>query len=238
MAGLLFLLAHPDDETFIAGGTIAKYAAANIEIGVVCATRGERGKTGDICLREDLAHVREAELRDAARILGIHHLEILKYQDQTLASVPPDDIRRALVATLRRQRPQIAITFDPNGMNLHTDHIAISRFASDAVAAAADARWYPETGAPHSVDRMLWCAPGRVFDLATVSDIPNTPGMDFLIDIGPYRDTKNAALRAHRTQYPGLKKLFSDDTTTALEAFRLAWGPRPRKVPASDLFSE
>ena len=146
VAGLLFLLAHPDDETFIAGGTIARYAAAGLEIGVVCATRGERGKTGDICSPDDLARVREAEVRDAAQILGIRHLEILSYEDRMLASAPPDEIRRSLVATLRRQRPQIAVTFDPNGMNLHPDHIAISRFASDAVAAAADPRWCPETG--------------------------------------------------------------------------------------------
>src|SRR5580692_12948243 len=86
VAGLLFLLAHPDDETFIAGGTIAKYAAAGVEIGVVCATRGERGKTGDICSRDDLARVREAEVRDAAQILGIRRVDILSYEDQMLAS--------------------------------------------------------------------------------------------------------------------------------------------------------
>ena len=66
MAGLLFLLAHPDDETFIAGGTIAKYAAAGVEIGVLCATRGQRGKTGDVCSHDDLARVREGEVRNAA----------------------------------------------------------------------------------------------------------------------------------------------------------------------------
>jgi N-acetylglucosamine malate deacetylase 2 len=238
VAGLLFLLAHPDDETFIAGGTIARYAAAGVEVGVVCATRGERGKTGDVCSRDDLARVREAEVRDAARILGIRRLEILSYEDQKLASAPPDEIRRSLVAALRQQRPQIAVTFDPNGMNLHPDHIAISRFASDAVAAAADPRWFPETGEPHTVERMLWCGPGRVFDLGAMENIAGQAGMDFLIDIGRYRDKKNAALRAHRTQHPGLKKLFSDDTTTALEAFRVAWGPRPHTIPAADLFSE
>jgi LmbE family N-acetylglucosaminyl deacetylase len=237
MAGLLFLLAHPDDETFIAGGTIAKYAAAGVEVGVLCATRGERGKTGDICSRNDLAGIREAELRDAAQILGIRYLDILAYEDQTLASAPADEIRRAMVAAVRRQRPQIAVTFDPNGMNLHPDHIAISRFASDAVAAAADPRWYPETGEPHAVERMLWSAPGRVFDLGGMENIAGRAGVDFLIDISPYRDKKNAALQAHRTQYPGLKKLFSEDTTTALEAFRVAWGPRPRTIPAADLFT-
>jgi len=53
VAGLIFLLPHPDDETFIAGDTSAKYAAAGVEIGVACATRGERGKTGDICSRDE-----------------------------------------------------------------------------------------------------------------------------------------------------------------------------------------
>jgi LmbE family N-acetylglucosaminyl deacetylase len=238
VAGLLFLLAHPDDETFIAGGTIAKYAAAGTEIGLVCATRGQRGKTGDVCSRGDLARVREAELRDAARILGVRHLEILDYEDQALASAPPDEIRRAMVAALRRQRPEIAVTFDPNGMNLHTDHIAISRFAADAVAAAADSRWYPETGEPHTVERMLWCAPGNVYGLGRMENVAGQPGLDFLIDISPYRDRKIAALQAHRTQYPGLKRLFSDDATTSREAFRVGWGSRPRAVPAADLFAK
>ena len=238
MAGLLFFLAHPDDETFLAGGTIAKYAAAGVEIGVVCATRGQRGKTGDVCSRDDLAAVREAELRSAAGILGIRRLEILSWEDQTLASASPDEIRRSMVAAIRSQRPQIVVTFDPNGMNLHTDHIAISRFSSDAVAAAADPRWYPETGDPYCVERMLWCAPGRVFDLGGMENIADRAGMDYLIDISPYRDQKNAALRAHRTQYPGLKKLFHDDTTTSLEAFRVGWGRRPRTIPAQDLFAE
>jgi LmbE family N-acetylglucosaminyl deacetylase len=238
MAGLLFLFAHPDDETFIAGGTIAKYAAAGMEIGIVCATRGQRGKTGDVCSREDLAAVREAELRDAVRILGVRHLEILAYEDQALASAPPDEIRRAMVAAIRRQRPQIAVTFDPNGMNLHPDHIAISRFAADAVAAAADSRWYPEAGEPHAVERMLWCGPGKVFDLGGTENAGDRAGIDFLIDTSPYSDKKHAALRAHRTQYPGLKKLFSDETTTSREAFRVAWGVRPCTVPAADLFAK
>ena len=81
-------------------------------------------------------------------VLGIRYLEILSYEDQALASVPADEIRRTMVAAVRQQ---IAVTFDPNGMNLHADHIAISRFASDAVAAAktpdgvrkpaSDTRW-------------------------------------------------------------------------------------------------
>jgi LmbE family N-acetylglucosaminyl deacetylase len=67
-----------------------------VEIGVICATRGQCGKT--------VTFFRAADVRNAAQILGIQHLEILSYEDQMLASAPPDEIRRALVAALRRQR--------------------------------------------------------------------------------------------------------------------------------------
>ncbi len=96
-------------------------------------------------------------------------------------SASADEIRRATVAVLRRQRPQIVITFDP-------DHIAVSRFASDDVSAAAESRWYPETGEPHAFERMLWCGPGRVFDLGAMENVAGRAGVDFLIDISPYRD--------------------------------------------------
>src|SRR5437868_8695371 len=67
---LLFILAHPDDETFFAAGTIAKYIDAGVRVYIVCATRGERGATADLCPVEELPQVREAELRDADRVLG------------------------------------------------------------------------------------------------------------------------------------------------------------------------
>jgi hypothetical protein len=85
---------------------------------------------------------------------------------------------------------------------------------------------------------MLWCAPEKVFELGRMENVAGRAGIDFLIDTSPYRDKKVAALQAHRTQYPGLKKLFSDDGTTSREAFRVGWGLRPRAVPASDLFAK
>jgi LmbE family N-acetylglucosaminyl deacetylase len=238
MAGLLLILAHPDDETFFAAGTIATYTARNTPVGLVCATRGERGATADLCPVDELPNVREAELRDAARILGIGDLELLLYEDQKLSTAPLEDIRRRLVAAVRRQRPQVVITFDPHGANQHTDHIAISRFAMDAVSAAADARWYPETGAAHNVERVLWPSPIMPFDLGQIVDLGQHPGIDLLIDIAPFRDRKEAALRAHRTQFPGLVKIFSREGALSWEAFRIASGPRPESVPARELFSD
>src|SRR5205814_3612027 len=169
--GLLFVLAHPDDETFLAAGTMAKYAQAGVDVNVLCATKGERGNTGDLCSIDDLAVQRESEFREAGRVLGIAGVEFLGYVDQQLAAAPPDEIRRKIVQSIRRARPEIVVTFDPNGGNLHTDHVAISRFAADAVAAATDSRWYPDAGEAHSVRRILWTTPLHVFDLARTVDI-------------------------------------------------------------------
>src|SRR5262249_31822661 len=125
----VLLLAHPDDESFFAAGTIARHVAEGTRVGLVCATRGERGATSDLCTIEELPRVREAELREAARILGIHELDILPFQDQQLAKAPVDEVRRSAVRMIRRMRPDTVFTFDPEGANQHTDHIAISRFA-------------------------------------------------------------------------------------------------------------
>ncbi|MBV9156081.1 MAG: PIG-L family deacetylase [Acidobacteriaceae bacterium] len=240
MRSLLIVGAHPDDETFFAAGTIAKYAEAGVRVGVVCATRGERGATADLCSIEELPGVREQELRNAASILGVKDLYFFAYEDQKLLAASIQEVRVQLVQIIRETRPQIVITFDPNGANQHPDHLAISRFASDAIAAAADRRWYPEVGSAHTIERLLWTPPKLLFRLAPDADLNNEPGIDFLIDVSSWREKKEAALRAYRTQLPGLGKLFFEDPngrrTFSQEAFRLAWGRRPETLPAGDLF--
>src|SRR5215471_7991442 len=166
----VLLLAHPDDESFFAAGTIAQMAEKGVRVGLLCATRGERGSTSDLCTIEELPRVREAELRAAARLIGIHDLEFLPFEDKQLALAPADAVRQAVVRILRRLRPEVVFTFDPEGANQHTDHIAISRFAMDGIAAAADARWYPEAGEAHRVERVLWPATVQVWELGRRND--------------------------------------------------------------------
>ncbi len=209
MRTLLYIGAHPDDETFFAAGTIAKYAEEGTRVAVACATRGERGATADLCSIEELPKIREAELRDAMNILGVRDVHILPYEDQKLAEAPLEEIRNQLVKVIRATRPQIVITFDPNGANLHTDHIAISRFTSDAVAAAADDRWYRELGAAHTIERLLWQPPTVIFRYPEQTALDKEPGIDFLIDTAPWSEKKAAAIRAYRTQRLG--RLFFDD---------------------------
>lgn len=207
---------------------------------VACATRGERGATADLCSIEDLPKIREAELREAMKILGVAEVHILPYEDQKLAEAPFEEIRQQLVKVIRTTRPQIVITFDPNGANLHSDHMAISRFTSDALGAAADERWYPELGAAHTIKRLLWQPPTVIFKYPRKTDLQKEPGIDFVIDTSRWSAQKAAAIRAHRTQRLG--RLFFDDAdgrrTFSTEAFRVAWGARPKSVPAVDLFAE
>jgi N-acetylglucosamine malate deacetylase 2 len=238
----LFIYAHPDDESFGVAGIARMYADQGAEIALVTATRGDAGRAGEpaICSRADLPARREAELREAAAILGIARVEVLDYFDKRLAEAPPDEIRRQLVEVIRRQRPQVAVTFDPNGANLHPDHVAICRFATDAIAAAADPRWYPGAGAAHTVQRVLWVPPVMPWDAPKSPDLRGEPGMDFLIDISRYRDVKAAALRAHRTQHVSINRHFFDlpdvDRILSIEAFRQAHGPRLSTRPVGDLF--
>jgi LmbE family N-acetylglucosaminyl deacetylase len=239
---LLFIFAHPDDESFAVAGLSRMCADMGGQVALVTATRGDAGRAGEppLCSRQDLPARREAELREAAQILGIAHVTVLDYVDKHLADAPPAKIRGELVAAIRRHRPQVVVTFDPNGANQHPDHVAISRFTSDAIAAAADPRWHREAGPPHEVPRLLWTPPVMPWDMPGVPDPGGEPGIDFLIDTAKYRDVKAAALRAHRTQHVSIDRHFFNlpavDRILSVEAFRQAIGPPPPKIPSPDVF--
>jgi LmbE family N-acetylglucosaminyl deacetylase len=242
--GILLIFDHPDDDIFIAAGTTARYVAEGVRVSLVCATLGQAGKMGDppITTREQLPAVRERELHDACDILGIDRVELLGYEDKHLAEAPPDRIREQLVRAIRRERPTVVITFDPNGANVHPDHIAISRFASDAVTAAADPRWFPDAGAAHRVPRMVWTTPAAVSWRAQApAQLAEHPGVDFLIDISAWRERKVAALHAHRSQHLSVNRIWFEprdsERLLSVEMFRLAWGGELVKRPVGDLFA-
>lgn len=138
---LLAVFAHPDDETFGPGGTLAKYAAKGVAVHLICATRGEAGEsdTADLGACEDLACRREQELRCAADILGLAEVHLLNYRDSGMAGSPanrhpralaqadPDVLAGQVAGLMRRLQPQVALTFDPFGSYGHPDHIAMHR---------------------------------------------------------------------------------------------------------------
>jgi len=138
---LMAVLAHPDDESLGTGGTLAKYSREGVECALVTATRGERGRYGDLPERPSLTEVgrlREAELRCAAAKLGVERLAFLDYVDGELDQADPEAAVGKIARHIRAFRPHVVLSFGPAGAYGHPDHIAICQFATSAVVAAAD----------------------------------------------------------------------------------------------------
>jgi LmbE family N-acetylglucosaminyl deacetylase len=161
---LLAVLAHPDDESLGFGGVLAKYAAEGVETFLVTATRGEGGRFREHREgpehpgRARLGEIREAELRAAAKVLRIGDVTILGYPDGRLDQVEPREILDTLVRQIRRVRPQVVLTFSPDGSYGHPDHIAICQLTTAAVVASADPRFdgTEPTGGPHAVSKLYY----------------------------------------------------------------------------------
>lgn len=242
-ARVLLIFAHPDDESFLAGGLARRCADGGGKVALLTATRGDAGRVGDppLCRRADLPAVRERELRTAADVLGISEVHLLDHRDKHLAEAPAGEVRDALAARIRGLRPHVVITFDPNGMNGHADHVAISRFTLDAVAAAADPRWSPAGARSHRVQRVLWNTPVLPWEVTRPADLRREPGVDFVIDVAAQRAARAAALRAHRTQHVPIDRCFFSkadvDRILGIELFRQAWGPVLQRVPEDDVLA-
>src|SRR5262245_54004629 len=126
---LMGVLAHPDDEALGFGGTFAKYAAEGVETVLVTATRGERGWTGDPLAYPgawELGRIRERELNRAAAALGIGRVTLLDEMDGELDRCDSALVVARIAAEIRRSRPDVVVTFGPDGAYGHPDHIAIS----------------------------------------------------------------------------------------------------------------
>jgi LmbE family N-acetylglucosaminyl deacetylase len=143
---LLGVFAHPDDETFCAGGTLAKYVAAGWEVMVISATRGQAGQIRDpkAATRRTLGQAREREFYAACEQLNVHRARVLDYMDGTLQEVDPHELTGAIVRVIRAFRPDIVITFGPDGAYGHPDHIAIGAATTAAFEQAGNPLHFPE----------------------------------------------------------------------------------------------
>ena len=179
---LMAVFAHPDDESFGCGGTLARYGAEpEVRVVLVCATRGEAGEISDpkLATPERLGEAREQELRCACGLLGIDALYFLDYRDSGMAGTPENQHPRALamadsdevvgkiVACIRRERPDVVVTFDESGGYGHPDHVAVHYHTKAAFAAAADPSRYTEqieAGLePHQAKKLYYTAIPRRF---------------------------------------------------------------------------
>jgi LmbE family N-acetylglucosaminyl deacetylase len=172
---LMFVGAHPDDESFGPGGTLAKYAGDGVRVVYACATRGEAGGgvADDAAQQARLGEQRWRELRCAAAALGLAEVVHLGYRDsgmagsadhqhpRALATAPIEEVTRDVVAIIRQVRPQVVITFDPIGGYYHPDHIAMHQATALAFHQAGRRDHFPALGAPWSPSKLYYWVPSR-----------------------------------------------------------------------------
>jgi N-acetyl-1-D-myo-inositol-2-amino-2-deoxy-alpha-D-glucopyranoside deacetylase len=149
---ILAVLAHPDDESFGMGGTLALYAKRGMDVYLLCATRGEAGEMEPEYMDgfDSIAERRESELRCATKQLGLAGTYFLEYRDsgmngaednhhpQALVAAPPDEVAGKVANYIRKLCPQVVLTFDPIGGYKHPDHIAIHKATVRAFDLASD----------------------------------------------------------------------------------------------------
>jgi N-acetyl-1-D-myo-inositol-2-amino-2-deoxy-alpha-D-glucopyranoside deacetylase len=173
---LLSVLAHPDDESFGMGGTLALYAEQGVEIHLICATRGEVGEVAAEYLQNypSIAALREAELTCAAAHLGLAKVHFLDYRDSGMPGSPDNEHPKAFVAApieevaaqvanlMRELKPQVVLTFDPIGGYRHPDHIHIHKATVEAFDMAGDPN-FQDGLPPFKPDRLYFHTISRRF---------------------------------------------------------------------------
>ncbi len=155
---LIFFGAHPDDESFGVGSTLAQYAAAGVKVYYVCSTGGEAGTVEPEYMKgyATIAELRSAELKCAAQVLGLAGVVYLGYRDSgmrgsednkhpdALAMAPIQEVVGRMVRIIREIRPDVVITHDASGGYAHPDHVATHNAAVRAFYATGDPSQYPE----------------------------------------------------------------------------------------------
>ncbi|MDA1219421.1 MAG: PIG-L family deacetylase [Chloroflexi bacterium] len=227
---VLAAFAHPDDEGFGSGGTLAMLASRGAKVTLVCSTNGDVGEISDpdLATPENLYQVRQEELRQAMQVTGVKDVRFLNYRDSGMAGTEdnnhpnslhqaaPDQVVGQLVAIIHEIRPNIVITHDPYGGYGHPDHQAVCRHATSAFSVAADAAAFPgqfwSPGLlyyvcfPRSNFRRMWqemLDHGITPPFASMDvDLIGTPDAEVTttVDVSRYVDTKVASLNCHRTQ--------------------------------------
>lgn len=225
---VIFIFAHPDDESFSSGGTIAKLTKKGVVVKLITATKGEAGSMGNppFTTRAELAKVRQQELANAAKILGISQIYFLHLIDGTLDKIPVRKIVEPILTILKKEKPDMVITFNKEGGSRHPDHIKVSKAATSAFK-----QYINITG--KSVKLYYNVLPKtllKIFDekglgYSTFGKIKGTPDTQIttIIDISDTIETKIRALKCHQTQKADWERFLKRMTVVNLrhEYFRL-----------------
>jgi LmbE family N-acetylglucosaminyl deacetylase len=224
---LMCVLAHPDDESLGLGGILVKYASEGVATHLVTATRGELGWFGEEAENpgpEELGRIREGELADAAKVLGLRDVSLLDYRDGECHLAKPSEAVARIAGHIRRGRPHVVVTFDQHGIYGHPDHIAVCQFTTAAVVAAADAGYRGADGqAPHAVSKLYYAVWRRevleAYEAAFGELVMQIDGVErrsvawpewaitTTVDTSDHWQRVWDAIRCHCSQLPGYQKL-------------------------------
>ena len=193
---LLACFAHPDDEAFPIGGSLAAHSSRGVNIRLITATSGEEGevRSPGLAIPDGLGSLRREELSCSVHTLGLQSHHVLGYRDSGMAgtsannlpeafiNVPQKEIVEILVREIRTFRPQVVLTFEPGGLYGHPDHIAICKHATKAFHTANDASIYPEQLIeglePFQPDRLYYSARPQGFRTSMALKL-QAAGIDF-----------------------------------------------------------
>jgi len=266
---LMAVHAHPDDEASSTGGILALYSDQGIRTVVVTCTNGEFGDApGQVKPGEDghdeqeVAQLRLTELRQACKILGVTHLELLGYHDSGMpnweykdrpdafCNVPLDEVSGRIAALIEQYEPQVVVSYDDKGIYQHPDHVHAARAAAAAVARTGTAAKFYHTAMRPSAWRKIWEALRELG--AEVPDREITPeerqqlaeaeaAITTSVDIRPVLERKGEALHAHASQIQDswFAKLPPEVTQEAFgaETFVRVSDTTGAPLPETDLFA-
>jgi LmbE family N-acetylglucosaminyl deacetylase len=196
---ILAFFAHPDDETMMAGGTLALLAGAGVTVHYVCATRGEGGETGEppLCSMEELGDVREQEMVCAVGALGGRSLTFLGYTDPRVG--PENELYAytdnltllagQAAASIRQFAADVVLTHGSNGEYGHPAHVLTHQAARIAVESLGK-------DAP-----LLYSVAGNFRDHPRPRSANKDDPAHLVLDISPALERKTAAALCHRTQH-------------------------------------
>jgi len=231
---ILLVFAHPDDESSGVSGTVKKYTQRGIPVDLITATRGEKGSRVGVPADMDTGAVREAELRAAAAIMGIRNIYLLGYIDGELNKADMNEVVSKIADIMRRVDPEIVITFGPDGISGHSDHITVGEAATKA---------FEKLSAEDEGPRKLYYVTIATSALPDADEygVATRPDDEVTIssDISEYFGSKIKALSAHRSQQDArdLIKMFEErkESGVALKEYLYLAMPRSNRKE-KDLF--
>jgi LmbE family N-acetylglucosaminyl deacetylase len=194
MSYLLAIFAHPDDETFRPGGTLALLAQYGVRVHLLTLTHGEAGSCGEpaLCTPDELPGVRECELRCACAALGIQPPHLLGYMDNHLDEADPEQVIADILSTIRQIQPQVLLSFGQDGLSGHPDHILVGQWAAEAFRRIEEIAALYTVAVPQSLAAKL--------GMKQVHPVPDE-SVALCVDISLVWEMKLAALRCHATQW-------------------------------------